>query len=73
MCSLTSKTNVVLSQFKGQTQRYKDIAINLQSLLDEAVERYGRYDVATKNIMPDADDADDSDMDESEDMVGGNM
>lgn len=50
------------AQFKSQSERYKDISVDLKSLLDDAVERYGRFDVQEK---PNQDDSEGED----EDMV----
>ncbi len=48
-------------QFKSQSERYKDISVDLKSLLDDAVERYGRYDVQAKPDQT-ASDEEDEDM-----------
>ena len=37
---------LTIFQFKSQAERYGDISVDLKTLLDDAVERYGRYDAA---------------------------
>lgn len=67
-------------QFKSLSDRYKDISVDLRSLLDDAVERYGRYDVQNKDVQGKTNGVADEDMlsegeeldedgDDQEDMV----
>lgn len=70
----------LFEQFKSQAERYKDISVDLASLIEDAVERFGRWDAAagpmakaTRSLHEDGMDADSADEDpedgEDDDMV----
>jgi U3 small nucleolar RNA-associated protein 20 len=70
-----------LLQFKSQAERYKDISVDLASLIEDAVERFGRWDaqptISEKKSQAedgmDAESSDEESEDEDEDMVSANL